>query len=151
MGRSRLSSDCSACGKKKACGKHHVYAIELNPEVLNDESFFPDRASLKEDARCFYIGQTTHRPDCRYKQHVRKNRKNKNFNCYCEAGDPVRTAFTAFNRGNKYVRDYHLPGGLKPEIFSELNPIVEGREKALRIEAELAEKLIREGHAVHFN
>ena len=144
-------TDCPACGNKKSCGKHHVYVIELQPSVLDQRKFFPDRTTLSSQPRCFYVGQTSHRPDCRYKQHVRKNRENRNFDCYCETGQPIRRPFTAFNRGNRFVRDYHKLGGLRPELFSHLNPIYKGQEEALKVEAKLACELITAGHAVHFN
>ena len=143
--------DCPACGNKKSCGNHHVYVIELTPDVLENKKFFPARQTLSSEPRCFYVGQTTHRPDCRYKQHVRKNRTNRNFDCYCESGQPLRTAFTAFNRGNRFVRDHHMPSGLRPELFSHLNPIYKGQEMALKLEKQLAQELIAAGHAVHFN
>ena len=36
MGKCR---HCPSCGKKRVCGNHHVYVIELKKEVLDDPSF----------------------------------------------------------------------------------------------------------------
>ena len=50
-----------------------------------------------------------------------------------------------------FIKKHHKPGGLRPDLFADLNPIRGGREKALEAEKKLAEELRAQGHAVHYN
>ena len=144
---------CSKCTKKKSCGNRHVYVIELNKEVIRKPNFCPDivRSSLTDKSKYFYVGETAHRPDCRYKQHV-ANRAGirKYFICNCFENN-IKREFNTGNRGSKWVKDYHKKGGLRPEHFKSLNPICGNQEDSKKVESELAKKLISMGHAAHFN
>ena len=145
---------CERCGTYKSCGQHHVYVIELKEDALEMSKYCPDLCNARRDeirkggGRCFYVGQTTHRPDCRYKQHVARG---KNFDCRCETGKPKRLPTGGYRRGNAAVKKYHEPGGLRPDLFLDRNPIRGGRDKALEAEKKLAEELRALGHAVHYN
>jgi len=149
-----MKEHCSKCGTKKSCGLHHVYVIELDNKVLReDHRFAPEFTDRSNTAvRCYYIGQTSHRPECRYKQHVAKRtRPRKHFTCSCKTGKSVLTPFSAYNKGNMATNRYHLPGGLRPELFTHLNPVRGGRDAAEKAERTLAMALREEGYAVHFN
>ena len=139
---------CRNCSQLEACGGFHVYVIELSPAVLENEKFHPDRAGLSSAPRCFYVGQTKHHPACRYKQHRRK-RSGKHFVCEC-FGAAEKVEVTGYNRGNRYVRDYGLKGGLRPEFYLGMNPL-QSREESETLERNLATQLIQEGFAVHWN
>jgi hypothetical protein len=143
---------CPSCGEKKACGQHHVYAIELMPEVLTDKKF-RELTGVEEGftGRCFYVGQTSHQVACRYKQHKAKRRPpRRGFNCSCKNGTEVFEKFSPYNRGNRFVRKYAFPFGLRPKLFRHLNPISGGEEAAKREEKKLALELRAKGFAVHF-
>jgi len=145
---------CSRCGPDKCCGLRHVYVIELKKQALDMEEYCGYLCEARRDeiregeGRCYYVGQTSHRPDCRYKQHVARGR---NFDCRCETGQPQRLPTGGYRRGNRAVKNYHEPGGLRPDLFADRNPIRGGRDKALEAEKKLAEELRALGHAVHYN
>ena len=89
---------CPSCGKKKSCGNHHVYVIELKEEVLDDPAFCPDRPSnAGPHSKCYYVGETKHRVDCRFTQHRAKKRRRKKegatFDCTCKTGKVVKVEF----------------------------------------------------------
>ena len=144
--------NCKRCGTYKSCGRHHVYVIELNKEALDMAKYCPNLCEARRDeiregeGRCYYVGQTWHRPDCRYKQHVARG---NNFECRCKEGTPELLPLGGYARGNAAVKKYHEPGGLRPDLFADLNPIRGGRDKALEAEKKLTEELRAQGHVVH--
>ena len=139
---------CSKCDGQITCAGFHVYVIELDPKVLDEERFHPDREGLEDNPRCFYVGQTKHHPTCRHTQHRRKlSGKNVTCNCF---GKSKKLALTGFNKGNHYVRKYGMKGGLRPEFYLSRNPF-DSREESKKIERELAEELTERGYAVHWN
>ena len=146
---------CRCCGKKKSCGRNHLYVIELENTVLNDPEFCKDdREQIKQDSRFFYVGETKHRPECRYNQHTIKasrKRKGRRFVCTCENGLEKLVDFNSYNRPNRFVRQHHNKGGLRPDFYSDLNPICGDKSVARRAEKELAEYLQSLGHFVHYN
>ena len=159
-----MSSDCPECTETRACGNYHVYVIELKKNVLKLESSFPFEGELARGKRVYYVGMTKHRPYCRYTQHVGKRTKSrKNFDCTCFTEETVRRLK---KKGGRYVREkrYRKKGlGLRPKLYSHLNPTVRTdvpRRKNIAIELEnlakdaereLAESLRADGHAVHYN
>jgi hypothetical protein len=146
---------CPCCGEKKACGRHHVYAIELKRDVLQSKQF-RELAGVEEDfdGRCFYVGQTKHQVLCRYTQHkanpFRRRLPGGGFYCGCKTGIKDKVLFNRFNRGNKFVRNFAYPVGLREEYFRHLNPIYGGSEAAKAAEEKLALELRAKGFAVHF-
>jgi len=144
---------CPLCGEKKRCGQHHVYAIELKPEVLKNKKF-RELAGVEEgfEGRCFYVGQTKHQVACRFKQHKAKRRPPRTgFNCYCKNGTKELEKFCAFNRGNRFVKNFAFPMGLRADLFRHKNPIPGGEDAAKREEEKLALELRAKGFAVHFH
>ena len=144
---------CRKCTQKKSCGNRHVYVIELKKKVISKPRYCPElnRSVLTEKSKYFYVGETAHRPDCRYKQHVaNRNGIRKHFICNCFENN-IKRKFNTGNRGSIWVYDYHKKGGLRPEHFKSLNPIYGNQEDSKKVESELAKKLISMGHAAHFN
>lgn len=149
MGRNRY---CTACGEKKACGHHHVYAIELKSEVLKNDRF-REAAGVDEafEGRCFYVGQTRHQVTCRYKQHKARRRGGRSgFVCRCREGREAFIEFTPFNRGNAFVRQYAYPMGIRGQYVRDFNPVRGGEEAAKAAEKSLALSLRSLGFAVHY-
>ena len=150
-----MKKHCKKCGNKKSCGLHHVYVIELENEVLSKDKKFTPHFLDRSDTtvKCYYVGETKHRTECRYKQHVAKPSA-KHFTCSCfskETDEPKLRKFTKFNKGNKATKQFHEKGGLRPELFTHLNPIKGGKTAAVEAEKSLALSLRADGHAVHFN
>jgi len=146
------NSHCSKCTKYK-CDDNHVYVIELEESALDEDKFAPDfnRDNFKSSiTKCFYVGETTHTPQCRYYQHVAKRQKpRKVFICRCNK-EGVKVPFTPYNRGSRHVNKYYKKGGLRPKIYRDYNPVKGDKEKRREVEKELAESLRKQGHAVHF-
>ncbi|MFH1723431.1 MAG: hypothetical protein ABII00_02295 [Elusimicrobiota bacterium] len=120
----------------------HVYVIELDPAVASASARFRKRnPGMEPGARCFYVGQSYHDPDCRYRQHKVCHGKDIRFRCICDA----RAGLIAENRSNVYVRKYGLY--LRRRLFEGLNPF-RTRKAAEDAEARLAKSLKAEGHGV---
>ena len=100
---------------------YYVYVIELDKEVLNIRRFRKRNPHATNESRCFYVGQSRYEPDVRFEQH-----KNG-------------------HKANRYVREYGMY--LRRRKYKKYNPIAT-REQALKTEEMLANKLVREGHAV---
>ena len=149
---------CPSCGKKKSCGNHHVYVIELKEEVLDDPAFCPDRPSnAGPHSKCYYVGETKHRVDCRFTQHRAKKRRRKKegatFDCTCKTGKIVKVKFDAYNRPSIYPNMYRIKSGalLTDDWVVSRNPIYGGREKSKQAEEDLKNWLLEQGHYAHSN
>ena len=103
---------------------YNVYVIELDKEVLKSRKFRNHNPYMNPKLACYYIGQTNHNPNTRFKQHK---------NGY---------------KANRFVKKYGIR--LRPRKFKKYNPI-ETREEAVILEQRLAEKLRRKGHGVWSN
>jgi len=103
---------------------YSVYVIELDKKVLNSKKFKLKNPNMKPKLACFYVGQTTHDPATRFKQH--------------------KSGYKA----NSFAKRYGLR--LVPEIFSHFNPI-KTRKEAERIEKWVSDKLREKGHGVWSN
>ena len=149
---------CPSCGKKKSCGNHHVYVIELKKEVLDDPSFCPDRPiNAGPHSKCYYVGETNHRVDCRFTQHRAKKRRRKKegatFDCSCNNGTVVKVKFNAYNSPSKYPNKYRIKSGalLTEDWVVSRNPIYGGKEESKKAELELRNWLLEQGHYAHSN
>ena len=158
-----MSKHCLDCTETSFCGNYHVYVIELKKKVLEKEPGFPFEGELPRDKRVYYVGETSHSPECRYKQHVadREKKSRKGFMCNCFTDEPKFRPFKSANGPGKYVFEYHKKGCLRPELYRDENPVTKNegnypgmmknlKDKSVKKEEELALKLQSMGHAVHY-
>jgi hypothetical protein len=103
---------------------YNVYVIELDKEVLKSRKFRKRNPYMNPKLTCYYVGQTNHNPNIRFKQHK---------NGY---------------KANRFVKKYGFR--LRLRKFKKYNPI-ETREEAENIEQKLADKLRKKGHGVWSN
>ncbi len=103
---------------------YNVYVIKLDKEVLSSKKFLEKNPNIKTRRACYYVGQTCHDPETRFKQH--------------------KTGY----KSNRFVKRYGIK--LVPRKFKKYNPIKK-RKKAEEIERLLTEKLRRKGHGVWSN
>ncbi len=103
---------------------YNVYVIKLDKEVLQSRKFRERNPNMNPKLTCFYVGQTCHNPEIRFKQH--------------------KDGYKA----NRFVKKYGLR--LIHRKFKKYNPI-KTREEAEVIEQKLTEKLRAKGHGVWSN
>ncbi|OGS40208.1 MAG: hypothetical protein A3K77_02640 [Euryarchaeota archaeon RBG_13_31_8] len=103
---------------------YNVYVIELDKEVLKSRKFRTYNPQLKPEKTCFYVGQSCHSPDVRFRQH--------------------KDGYKA----NRFAKKYGLC--LRVDIYEIFNPI-KTRDAAERIEQGITEKLRELGHGVWSN
>jgi len=103
---------------------YNVYVIKLDKEVMISKKFREKNPHMNTKLACYYIGQTIHDPETRFKQH--------------KAG----------YKANRFVKKYGLK--LIPRKFEKYNPIKK-RVEAEQIERWLANKLRKKGHGVWSN
>ena len=159
-----MSNHCPDCAETGSCGNGHVYVIELKKKVLEKEPGFPFEGELPRGKRVYYVGETSHSPECRYKQHVadREKKSRKGYMCNCFSDEPEKREFKPSNGPGKYVFEYHKKGGLRPELYRDKNPadrkpeenyrgmMKDLKEKRVGAEEDLALELRSMGHAVHY-
>jgi len=103
---------------------YNVYVIKLDKEVLKSKKFRERNPHLNPRRACFYVGQTTHDPATRFKQHKQGY------------------------KANSYVKRYGIK--LAWRKFQKYNPI-QTRKDAEHYERWLAYKLRKKGHGVWSN
>ena len=103
---------------------YNVYVIELDKEVMKSKKFRERNPHMNPRRACYYVGQTSHDPETRFKQH--------------------KTGY----KSNSFVKRYGQR--LAWRKFKKYNPI-ETREEAEHIEQQLTDKLRRKGHGVWSN
>ncbi len=103
---------------------YNVYVIKLDKEVLKSKKFRERNPHLNPRRACFYVGQTTHDPVTRFKQHKQGY------------------------KANSYVKRYGIR--LVWRKFQRYNPI-ETRKDAEQVERWLTNKLRKKGHGVWSN
>ncbi|MCX5787557.1 MAG: hypothetical protein NTX64_03470 [Elusimicrobia bacterium] len=120
---------------------YYVYVVALDPAVKKSARFRDRNPGLASDAPCYYVGQSAHEPDCRYRQHKECHGPVIRFSCICAKplGDFSR------NLSNRYVREYGR--FLKRELYEHHNPM-RTRAEAERREAGLASELRAQGCGV---
>ena len=138
----------------KKSNEYYVYAIELKKTIWIKEAGFRKKnphLTKEYNGKCYYVGQTSHQPECRYIQHVSKRRDmpGNKFNCGCFTENPIKREFSRKNRPGRFVKEYHIKGGLRPFIYARLNPVGETKEAAEIAEKSLAQQLRDQGLAVH--
>lgn len=138
----------------KSSRKYFVYAIELKKTVWIKEASFRKKnphLTNQYDGKCYYVGQSSHLPECRYKQHVSKRRDTpgNKFICGCFTEKPIKREFNKKNRPGRYVAKYHKKSGLRPIFYNKLNPVADTKKAAELAEQSLAQQLRDQGFAVH--
>ena len=103
---------------------YNVYVIELDKEVLISKKFRIKNPHMNPRKACFYVGQTTHDPRIRFKQH--------------------KDGYKA----NRFVKKYGVR--LHHKISDKYNPIAT-RKEAEKIEQYLTKRLRAKGHGVWSN
>lgn len=99
---------------------HHVYVIELHPDVLYDRRFVAANPRFDRFLPCVYVGSTGLTPEQRFANH--------------KAG----------NRANRYAKTYGVR--LRPDLYACYNPMP--YRGALAMEVELAQAFREMGWAV---
>jgi hypothetical protein len=99
---------------------HHVYVVELSPDVLYEPRFRRANPDYVTGRPCVYVGMTGLNPDLRFDKH--------------KAGI----------QSNRYVFDYGLH--LLPDLYSAYNPMP--YRGAAEMEVELAIALREAGYGV---
>ena len=103
---------------------YNVYVIELDNAVTKSRKFREKNPNMNQKLVCFYVGQTCHNPETRFKQH--------------------KEGYKA----NRFVKKYGLR--LSWRKFKKYNPI-KTRKEAELIEQKLTKKLRAKGHGVWSN
>ena len=122
---------------------NYVYVVELDPVVMENSSWKKENPDQRSD-KCYYVGQSSHSPACRLKQHTTKHSDPCTCECDKKPGEEVRPAVVGRAR---FVKDHAR--GLRPELYSHLNPI-ESEAKAKEAERALAERLKNAEHGAWF-
>ena len=69
----KLTTNSKSNGTPKSSSKYYVYVIELKKQVWAKEASYQKKnphLTKQYVGKCYYVGQTSHLPECRYKQHV---------------------------------------------------------------------------------
>ena len=149
------TSHCTKCGKHKKCFKFHLYVIQLDKRILGSKKFLSQNQHIdpKDVKECFYVGETLHKPSCRFKQHKEYFDEKDGYDCWCEArvkNIPFRgRGRRGKTKGNYFAGKYGIE--LRPDLYGSLNPISRNKDDAIKAEKELADKLRKEGNAVWQN
>jgi hypothetical protein len=110
---------------------HNVYVIELHPRVWKENRKFRDaNPSYNGRSGCLYVGMTSHSPTERFRKHITGYRTKKGVKI-----------------SSKIVEKYGLY--LRPSLYAPLNPLT--KERATKLERDLAESLKKRGYAVWWN
>ncbi|MBD3222532.1 hypothetical protein GF314_14950 [bacterium] len=143
---------CPECTGTTACGKSHVYVIELDAAAAGHGPFRDDDPAGTPPRGYLYVGMTRHKPECRFQQHRRFATGEDDFECRCFGdGEPVRRTFRDHD-GHRRTGGNRLAGEfgrwLRARLHRRHNPIADPDE-ALQREAELADELRAQGYRVH--
>lgn len=104
----------------KERGHHHVYVIELSPEVLLEARFVRSNPAYRSGKPCVYVGMTGLDPDLRFDKHM------------------------AGIQSNRYVLRYGKR--LLPDLYEAWNPMP--YREAVAMEVELGILLRAAGYGV---
>lgn len=145
-----VSKTCPMCDSETTCGQYHLYVIELSKDVLQEARFKRANPNASPNAKCFYVGETSHTPECRFQQHKLYFEGETHFLCTCK-GTPREYPFRGRaeggrTKGNRYVGKYGLY--LRSRMFKKQNPVGTTRAESKKAESALAEALRSRGNAV---
>jgi len=100
---------------------YYVYVIELDKQILQSKKFRKQNQNLNPKKTCYYVGQSYHPPEERFKQHKQGY------------------------KANTFVTKYGIK--LHPRKYKKYNPI-KTRQQAEQTEQYLTQKLRKKGHGV---
>lgn len=110
---------------------YNIYVIELDQKVWSErKKFRTANPHFKGKLECLYVGMTSNTPEVRFHKHKTGHRNRK--------GIKVSSAI---------VEKFGIC--LRPSLYERFNPM--DKEKAIRMEKELAESLRKRGYAVWWN
>jgi hypothetical protein len=140
---------CTECKRGRPCGKPHVYALELTPDVMDVDRFREVNPDYIDGSPCFYVGRTSrHVPKCRASGHqyckVGKW-KGKKYLCYCN-GQGERIKCTRGSRASSKVDSYNTYY-LRASLFKDRNPQADV-DANVQAEKDLAIDLRSKGYGV---
>ena len=146
-----FSEHCALCTEDETCERSHVYVIQLDSEIANEEWFQELNPNYKTTHSCLYVGETSHHPLCRLSMHENclvGDWEGKQYECVCSRYNLGETACKIGNRSSKNASKY-MTGILRHKIHKKWNPIPD----QLRKDAEnrLAEFLRMKGYGVWTN
>jgi len=110
---------------------HNIYVVELDRRVWSESKKFREaNTHYKGKSDCVYVGMTSHSPKERYLKHKTGARSKK-----------------GFKLSSRFVEKYGIC--LRPSLYEGFNPM--SKERAVRMERELANSLKKRGFAVWWN
>jgi len=124
---------------------YYVYVIALDRDRLLEsnlsERFLSEnRETLRSDGRCYYVGQSSHEPECRHRQHLEMLSMESELLCTCskQAGrmDGKRS-------GRGWVSRFGM--GLRPSKYRRHNPVASEAESK-DLEEKIGLRLRKQGH-----
>lgn len=115
--------------KKKPA--YNVYVVELDKKVWEARKKFRDaNPHYLGKLECLYVGMTSNTPAERFRKHKTGHKSKKGY----KISSPIVEKFGLM---------------LRPSLYEKFNPMT--KEKAVRMEQELAESLRKRGYAVWWN
>ncbi len=116
---------------KKKSGTYNVYVVELDPKVWSQRKKFREaNPNFTGKLECLYVGMTSNTPEERFKKHKTGYKTRKGV----KISSPIVEKFGLF---------------LRPSLYENFNPMT--KQKAVKMEKELAESLRKRGYAVWWN
>lgn len=115
---------CKRCTPERPCKRRHVYAMELDPAIAQEQWFLNMNPDYKQGQPCIYVGKTIHHPLCRKNMHLncRGDEWSQNtWTCVCHR-KPGENACGYGNRTSRKRVSKHMTGFLRPRLYKYINP-----------------------------
>ena len=118
--------------------QYFVYVIQLNEDVKNRDKWLK-RNPNQTRPECYYVGSSSHTPECRFQQH--RTTSGEPFLCKCH------------KRRGRAVNPFQIgkwPEAMKltPEKYSHLNSDFLSEDQAREIEKNVAQSLMGQGYGI---
>ena len=120
---------------------YFVYVIELDEAVKKVRKFAERNPGMLPFGQCYYVAQSIHDPDCRYRQHKECFGGSTEFSCICDRKQGRLTKRLSNGFARRFGRS------LSRRHYEHLNPL-RSRAAAEAMEARLAGELQADGHGV---
>jgi len=124
-----LSDSCIDCRRKKGhthC--NHVYVIEMERRALTERAnAFRKFPPESDDSMCYYVGSTSHKCECRWRQHKLHFLGYEAFPCNCfptftETKMRLFRGHGGVTKGSPMAGEFGFR--LRPDLFSDWNHII---------------------------